>query len=175
MGVALFSGVGKPALFSRPEGGGHLYPVSESILNAVKGRQIQENITGPAGSQRLPERFMSLIRMILSRAVDILPVSAADPRRSNWERCMLRRLGFLFPPRSTGTRWKMRRWSFSIICRCTFLLPADKRMQQSMPALHSVLRLWYSVLQVVLYPLLGLIMRGICYGSFLQEVVQIID
>ena len=35
--------------------------------------------------------------------------------------------------------------------------------------------LWYSVLQVVLYPLLGLIMRGICYGSFLQEVVQIID
>ena len=35
--------------------------------------------------------------------------------------------------------------------------------------------LWYSVLQVVLYPLLGLIMRGICYGSFLQEVVQIVD
>lgn len=35
--------------------------------------------------------------------------------------------------------------------------------------------LWYSVLQVVLYPVLGLIMRGICYGSFLQEVVQIID
>ena len=35
--------------------------------------------------------------------------------------------------------------------------------------------LWYSVLQVVLYLLLGLIMRGICYGSFLQEVVQIID
>ena len=35
--------------------------------------------------------------------------------------------------------------------------------------------LWYSVLQVVLYPLFGLIMRGICYGSFLQEVVQIID
>ena len=35
--------------------------------------------------------------------------------------------------------------------------------------------LWYSVLQVVLYPLLGLIMRGIYYGSFLQEVVQIID
>ena len=35
--------------------------------------------------------------------------------------------------------------------------------------------LWYSVLQVVLYPLSGLIMRGICYGSFLQKVVQIID
>ena len=35
--------------------------------------------------------------------------------------------------------------------------------------------LWYGVLQVGLYPLLGLIMRGICYGSFLQEVVQIID
>lgn len=35
--------------------------------------------------------------------------------------------------------------------------------------------LWYSVLRVVLYPLLGLIMRGICYGSFLQEVVQIVD
>jgi hypothetical protein len=35
--------------------------------------------------------------------------------------------------------------------------------------------LWYSVLQVVLYPLLGLIMRGICYGSILQEVVQIVD
>ena len=35
--------------------------------------------------------------------------------------------------------------------------------------------LWYSVLQVVLFPLLGLIMRGICYGSFLQEVVQIVD
>ena len=29
--------------------------------------------------------------------------------------------------------------------------------------------LWYSVLQVVLYPLLGLIMRGICYGSFLLQ------
>ena len=38
-----------------------------------------------------------------------------------------------------------------------------------------LITIWYSVLQVVLYPLLGLIMRGICYGSFLQEVVQIID
>ena len=34
--IKFYERVGKPALFSCPEGGGHLYPVSDAFLLAVK-------------------------------------------------------------------------------------------------------------------------------------------
>ena len=35
--IKFYERVGKPALFSCPKGGGHLYPVSDAFLSAVKG------------------------------------------------------------------------------------------------------------------------------------------
>ena len=42
----IFQGVGKPALFSCPEGGGHLYPVSSAFLEAVKANTRKYYWTG---------------------------------------------------------------------------------------------------------------------------------
>ena len=41
-----FEGIGRPVLFSCPEGGGHLYPVSSAFLNAVKANTRKYYWTG---------------------------------------------------------------------------------------------------------------------------------
>ena len=44
--VSNFEGIGRPVLFSCPEGGGHLYPVSSAFLNAVKANTRKYYWTG---------------------------------------------------------------------------------------------------------------------------------
>lgn len=92
-----------------------MYPVSNAFLDAVKANNRKYYWTGRITTTAGTVYEFDQDDMVKGKGIS--QASAAAPRRLSWERCMLRRWGYLYSPRLTGTRWKMQRWSCSITCR----------------------------------------------------------